>query len=57
MLEHLAARGANDQPEQLVYGVRDDTDLVEVERIEALRARIPKFTFDTTCSGLEAGIR
>jgi benzoate/toluate 1,2-dioxygenase reductase component len=51
MLEHLAARGANEQPVQLVYGVRDDADLVEVERIEALGARIPKFTFDTTCSG------
>src|ERR1700681_4881394 len=51
MLEHLAARGANDQPVRLVYGVRDDSDLVEVERIEALRARIPKFTYDTTCSG------
>src|SRR4029077_462966 len=51
MLEHLAARGANDQPVQLVYGVRDDADLVEVERIEALGARIPKFTFDTTCPG------
>jgi benzoate/toluate 1,2-dioxygenase reductase subunit len=51
MLEHLAARGANDQPARLVYGVRDDSDLVEVERIEALRARIPKFTYDTSCSG------
>jgi benzoate/toluate 1,2-dioxygenase reductase component len=51
MLEHLAARGANDQPVQLVYGVRDDSDLVEVERIEALRGRIPKFTYDTACSG------
>jgi benzoate/toluate 1,2-dioxygenase reductase component len=51
MLEHLAALGANEQPVQLVYGVRDDADLVEVERIEALGARIPKFTFDTTCSG------
>ena len=51
MLEHLAARGANDQLVQLVYGVRDDADLVEVERIEALGARIPKFTYDTTCSG------
>jgi benzoate/toluate 1,2-dioxygenase reductase subunit len=51
MLEHLAARGANDQSVRLVYGVRDDADLVEVDRIEALRARIPKFTYDTTCSG------
>jgi benzoate/toluate 1,2-dioxygenase reductase subunit len=51
MLEHLAARGANDQPVQLIYGVRDDADLVEVERIEALAARIPKFAYHTTCSG------
>jgi benzoate/toluate 1,2-dioxygenase reductase subunit len=51
MLEHLAARGANDQPVRLVYGARNDADLVEVERIEALRARIPKFTYDTICSG------
>jgi benzoate/toluate 1,2-dioxygenase reductase subunit len=51
MLEHLAARGANDQPVRLVYGARDDADLVEVDRIEALRTRIPNFTYDTTCSG------
>jgi benzoate/toluate 1,2-dioxygenase reductase component len=51
MLEYLAARGANDHPVRLVYGVRDDADLVEVDRIRALRARIPKFTYDTTCSG------
>src|SRR6195256_3574686 len=51
MLEHLAARGANAQPVRLVYGVRDDAALVEVERIEALGARIPQFSYDTTCSG------
>jgi len=51
MLEYLAAWGANDQPVRLVYGVRDDADLVEVDRIEALRTRIPNFTYDTTCSG------
>jgi len=51
MLEYLAARGANDQFVRLVYGVRDGADLVEVDRIEALRTRIPNFTYDTTCSG------
>jgi benzoate/toluate 1,2-dioxygenase reductase subunit len=51
MLEYLAARGADGQPVRLVYGVRDDADLVEVERIEALKARIPNFAYDTTCSG------
>src|SRR4029077_10010994 len=51
MLEYLAARGANDQPVRLVYGVGNDADLVEAAAIEALRARIPNFTYDTTCSG------
>jgi benzoate/toluate 1,2-dioxygenase reductase component len=51
MLEHLAARGANDQPLQLVYGARDDADLVEVKRTGAFAARIPKFTYHTTSSG------
>src|SRR6202030_102860 len=51
MLEYLAARGANDQPVRLVYGVRDDADLVEVDRIEALRPPVPNFTYDTLCSG------
>jgi benzoate/toluate 1,2-dioxygenase reductase subunit len=50
MLEHLAAYGANDQLVRVVYGARDDA-VVEVERIEALGARIPKFSYDTTCSG------
>jgi DNA-binding response OmpR family regulator len=51
MLEHLAARGANNQALQLVYGARDDADLVKAERIGALAARIPKFTYHTTSSG------
>jgi benzoate/toluate 1,2-dioxygenase reductase subunit len=38
-------------PAHRLYGARDDSDLVEVERIEALAARIPKFTYDATCSG------
>lgn len=51
MLEYLAMRDDCDQPVRLVYGTRDDADLVEIGRIEALRARIPKLSYDTTCSG------
>jgi benzoate/toluate 1,2-dioxygenase reductase component len=51
MLEHLAARGANAQAVRLIYGARNDADLVEVDRIEALAARMPTFTYDTICSG------
>jgi benzoate/toluate 1,2-dioxygenase reductase subunit len=47
--EHLATRGDSEWPVRLVYGARDDADLVEIERIEELRA-IPIFTYDT-CSG------
>jgi len=49
MLEHLAARVLTISPCDSFTGARDDADLVEVERIEALAARIPKFTYDTTC--------
>ncbi|MDX3884884.1 MAG: benzoate 1,2-dioxygenase electron transfer component BenC [Sphingomonas sp.] len=51
MLEELAAKGANGHAVRLLYGAHDAADLVEVERIEALAARIPGFTFATTCSG------
>lgn len=40
MLEVLADAGT-DQPVHLIYGVTRDGDLVEIERIEALAARIP----------------
>jgi benzoate/toluate 1,2-dioxygenase reductase component len=50
MLEHLVARGHSDHPARLIYGVRDEADLVEVERIEALAARTAKFTFSSCCS-------
>lgn len=51
MLEVLAEQGAGGQPVHLVYGAHEELDLVEVERIEALKARLPGFTFVTTCSG------
>jgi benzoate/toluate 1,2-dioxygenase reductase component len=50
MLEHLARRGSCGQPVRLIYGVRDPTDLVEIERIETLGALIPNFSYATTCS-------
>lgn len=50
MLEHLAMTGNRDQPVRLIYGARDRADLVELERIEALRALLPDFSYVTTCS-------
>ncbi len=46
MLEVLADTGT-DQPIHLIYGVTKDADLVELDRIEALAARIPSFTWAT----------
>ncbi len=46
MLEHLAATGSG-FPVHLVYGVTHDADLVGTERLEALAARLPGFTFAT----------
>ncbi len=46
MLEVLADQGA-DQRIHLIYGVTRDGDMVEIERIEALAARIPALTWAT----------
>jgi len=44
MLEKIADQGSA-HPVHLIYGVTNDFDLVEVDRLEALAARIPNFTF------------
>ena len=36
---------------RLIEEWRQQGRILEVERIEALAARIPKFTYDTSCSG------
>ena len=46
MLERLAETGAA-HPVHLVYGVTRDADLVLVDRLEAIGARLPGFTFAT----------
>lgn len=44
MLEKIAEQGS-EHPLHLIYGVTNDFDLVELDRLEALAARIPNFTF------------
>jgi benzoate/toluate 1,2-dioxygenase reductase subunit len=44
MLEVLADQGV-DQSIHLIYGVTRDGDLVEIERLEALAARLPTLTW------------
>jgi benzoate/toluate 1,2-dioxygenase reductase subunit len=51
MLELLAEQGTNGHAVHLIYGAHEETDLVEVDRIEALAGRIADFSFVTTCSG------
>lgn len=46
MLAVLAEQGCA-QPVHLVYGVTQDADLVELEAIEALGARLPAFSYAT----------
>lgn len=45
MLEKLQAEGGCDQPIHLIYGVNTDTDLVEVDKLEAFAKALPNFTF------------
>jgi benzoate/toluate 1,2-dioxygenase reductase subunit len=44
MLEKIAEQGS-EHPLHLIYGVTNDFDLVEMDKIEALAARIPNFTY------------
>ncbi|MFA7439638.1 MAG: benzoate 1,2-dioxygenase electron transfer component BenC [Sphingomonadaceae bacterium] len=53
MLEVLADQGT-DQPVHLIYGVTTDRDLVEMDRIEALAARLPTMTYATCVADPES---
>ncbi|WP_194791622.1 benzoate 1,2-dioxygenase electron transfer component BenC [Pseudomonas sp. UFMG81] len=44
MLEKVAEQGS-EHPLHLIYGVTNDFDLVELDRLQALAARIPNFTY------------
>lgn len=44
MLEKIAEQGSA-HPLHLIYGVTNDFDLVELDRLQALAARIPNFTY------------
>ncbi|VXB88837.1 Ferredoxin / Ferredoxin--NAD(+) reductase [Pseudomonas sp. 8AS] len=44
MLEKIAEQGSA-HPLHLIYGVTNDFDLVEMDKLEALAARIPNFTY------------
>jgi len=44
MLEKIAEQGS-EHPLHLIYGVTNDFDLVELDRLQALAAHIPNFTF------------
>ena len=46
MLEHLAATGTP-QPVHLVYGVTHDHDLVLVDQLDRIAARLPSFSYVT----------
>ena len=53
MLGRIAEAGTT-QPIHMVYGVTNDADLVELDKLEAYAQRIPDFTF-STCVADEGG--
>ncbi|QCI12562.1 2Fe-2S iron-sulfur cluster binding domain-containing protein [Pseudomonas putida] len=53
MLEKIAEQGS-EYPLHLIYGVTNDFDLVEMERLEALAAQIPNFTFSACVANPES---
>ena len=54
MLEVLADQGT-EQPLHLIYGVTKDGDMVEMERIDALAARLPTLTSAVCVADPESG--
>jgi len=53
MLEKVAEQGS-EHPLHLIYGVTNDFDLVELDRLQALAARIPNFTFSACVANPES---
>ncbi len=53
MLEKIAEQGS-EHPLHLIYGVTNDFDLVELDRLQALAARIPSFTFSACVANPES---
>ena len=45
MLDKLVAEGGSEQPIHLIYGVNTDTDLVELDKLEAFAKTLPNFTY------------
>jgi benzoate/toluate 1,2-dioxygenase reductase subunit len=52
MLGKIAETGTGGHPVHLIYGVTNDADVVGIDRLEALAARIPGFTY-ATCVAAE----
>ena len=45
MLDKLLAEGGSTQPIHLIYGVNTDTDLVEIDKLDAFSQALPNFSF------------
>jgi benzoate/toluate 1,2-dioxygenase reductase component len=45
MLDKIAAAGGSPFPVHLIYGVNNDTDLVDVDKLEAFAKALPNFTY------------
>ena len=54
MLETLAEQGCS-QPVRMVFGVTFDADLVALEQLEAIRARLPGFEYRTCVVDKDSG--
>lgn len=53
MLEKIAEQGS-EHPLHLIYGVTNDFDLVEIDRLEAFATRIPNFSFSACVASPES---
>lgn len=47
MLDQLESQGGGEQPVRLCYGVTQETDLSELDRLEAFTKSLPDFSYET----------
>jgi len=54
MLSKIEQDGGSEHPIHLIFGVTNDADLVEVEKMEGFAQRLPNFTFATVVAAEES---
>jgi benzoate/toluate 1,2-dioxygenase reductase component len=56
MMDKIVAAGGSPYPIHLIYGVNTDSDIVELDRLEAFAAKVPNFTYAVCVVDANSGL-